>query len=528
MATAAAAVGLGILLALADAPHRALTPTTSTATSASSPGASLPLPTFSLAQVRAPVGRWPLPELATPERTSTPPTLATLTSYLYGDKPLYSLAPGAALTDWRITSPNQDNVAGYADATSVEPGGSIGFHIAGHRTPARIDIFRLGLGDGQHLLTIPGVRVARARLAPPLDPATGFVEMNWPETYRLEVPDDWQSGLYLAKLTADGSQSYIQFVVRPPKPVPLVVMIPALTYQAYDFWDGASLYNWSGRAAPARAYRVSFDRPYDTAYGLATLMRADFPLLVWLENHGYSPGYVTDVDIAQRPEYVTDARTVVIAGHAEYWTDSMREAFVTAESRGVGVAAFGANLAYWQVRLEPSSDGRPDRTLVCYKEVALDPLAASEPTRATVRFDQLPEPKYASEIFGADSAGIIQDAEPFVVTPWLETFAPFVDLSAGQALPALLGGEVDQLSDTTRGFALAQTTLNDVRGVQIAPTASVWVSPGGAHVFDAGTFTWAWGLDARYAAALPGFPAEPFAHLTAAILAWVGATPTAP
>jgi len=47
-------------------------------------------------------------------------------------------------------------------------------------------------------------------------------------------------------------------------------------------------------------------------------------------------------------------------------------------------------------------------------------------------------------------------------------------------------------------------------------------SPAGNRVFDAGTFDFSWGLDPRYAAALPGFPADAFTGLTARILAWLG------
>jgi len=415
-------------------------------------------------------------------------------------------------------------IAGYADATSATPGGSLGLHIAGTEATARIDVFRLGLGDGVHVLTVPSVRISPLRNPQP-DPSTGLNEMRWPTSYQLEIPDDWRSGLYVAKVTTNLGQSYIQFVVRPLTPVQFILMLPTLTYQAYNNYGGASLYNWRRRPDSSRGYAVSFDRPYDTESGLATFMRADFPLLVWLEDHGYAPGYVTDVDVAEHPEYVTQANSVVVVGHAEYWTSSMREAFVAAEARGVGVVAFGANLAFWQARLEPSSDGRPDRTLVCYKDGTLDPVAAAQPQLATVRFDQLPDPKFASDLFGANSAGITLELNPFVVTSALRDFAPESGLQSGQGLPALLGGEVDRVAESTHAIALMEASILNANGVPIAPTASAWVSPGGAHVFAAGTFTWAWGLDPRYAAALPGFPAAAFGRLTSQILAWANAWP---
>ena len=495
-------------------------------TQAPTPTAS-PSGTFSLSDLRAPPAPWPLPELASPPVPQSPPTLTALTSYLYGNKALLSFAQGAPTTDWRVAAPRQAAIAGYADSTSVEPGGSIGLHVAGTSATARADVFRLGLGDAKHVLTIPSIPVAPLRVRQP-DPTTGVDEMRWPTAYELDVPSGWRSGLYVVKLTASGGQSYLQFVVRPIEPIRFVVMIPTLTYQAYNSYGGVSLYHWAGRAASSRGYAVSFDRPYGTANGLATFMRADFPLLVWLENHGYAPGYVTDVDVAEHPEYVTGARTVVIAGHAEYWTRSMRAAFLAAERRGVGVVAFGANLAYWQVRLEPSSDGLLDRTVICYKDSLLDPVTSERPQLATTRFDQLPDPEYAHEIFGADYTGIVQQVHPFVVTIALLGFTAETGLEAGQELPGLLGGEVDQLADPAHGFSLMTASVVETGGVPIAPTASVWVSPGGAHVFDAGTFTWAWGLDPRYAAALPGLPADAFARLTSQILAWAGAWPEEP
>ena len=64
------------------------------------------------------------------------------------------------------------------------------------------------------------------------------------------------------------------------------------------------------------------------------------------------------------------------------------------------------------------------------------------------------------------------------------------------------------------------------QSVPIAAAAGLWINPSGGRVFDAGTFDFSWGLDPRYAAALPGFPATAFSQLTARILAWAGAEPT--
>lgn len=454
------------------------------------------------------------------------PTLAELSGFLYGNKPLLSVDPLAGPLDWRLSRPNPSAVTGYAGDVSVVPGGSIALHLAGSDRTARIDVFRLGVGDAQHLLTVLSVPVA-PMVVPPPAPSTGLDEMGWPVSYRLAIPQTWRSGVYLAKLTGPSGQSYVPFIVRPSKPTGLVVMLPTMTYQAYNSWDRASLYHWDGAPSggPARAYKVSFDRPFAWENGAGLLFRTELPLIVWLEDHGYSPGYITDVDLALDPAYATGARTFVVAGHAEYWTSSMRQAILAAEAKGVGVVAFGGNLAYWQVRLAPNAAGTPDRTIICYKDASLDPLARSKPQLATVQFAQLPTPEPASQLFGADYAGMVRDTLPLALTASVAAFAPEARLSGGQRFEALLGGEVDVLDRPTGGVAIARTSVPAIGRHPLTATASLWISPGGAKVFDAGTFSWSWGLDPRYAAALPGFPAERFSRLTAAILAWAGTLP---
>lgn len=496
--------------------------------SSSSPAPTpAPAPSATPGAFAAPSIRWPLadsdPGIAS---RGTHPTLAELSGYLYGDKALVSVASGVSADDWRLSRPSMSAVSGYADAVSVIPGGSLCLHLAGADRQARIDLFRIGARDDAHLLTVPAVPVA-PMVVPRPDPATGLDEMGWPCSYRLSVPMSWRSGVYLAKLSAARGQSYVLFIVRPPKPVPFVVMVPMLTFEAYNGWNGISLYHWdpSQPARPVRGYKVSLDRPFRTANGAALLFRTDFPLIVWLEDHGYEPGYVADSDIAAEPAYATGARTLVIAGHSEYWTRSMRDALVAAEDRGVGVVAFGGNLVYRQIRLEPDSRGVPDRTVVCYKETSLDPLARSQPQLTTIEFSKLPTPELAHQVLGADFAGITLQTSPLVLAPGIATFAPDIGLRAGQKLPALLGGELDQLTDTAHGLTLTETPIVNTAGQPVRPTASLWVGPGGADVFDAGTFAWTWGLDPRYASALPGFPADAFAHLTAEILAWAGAVP---
>ncbi len=465
-----------------------------------------------------------LPDDRTVPLTGPRPTLAVLLrEYQDGAPPLFR-DPSAGPLDWRLAAPS-DAVEGYAGATSVVAGGQLQLHLRSLGGPVRLDVFRVGRDDATYLELQAGIPAGAEPLARP-DPVTGLVEEHWPVSTTLVIPATWRSGVYLVKLTAaSGAQGYILFVVRPVTPAPVVVILPVMTYQAYNPFGGPDLYGWPHGPHPL-AYEVSFDRPYALEDGAGYLFRLDFPLIVWLEDHGYAPAYATDADVAADPSLVTGAKAVILSGHSEYWTAGMHDTFDAAAAAGVSILDFGANTAWWQARLGPDSAGITDRTIVEYKSAALDPLAGHDPQAATTRFTELPQPRPARDLLGEDYGGIVAGLGAMDLGPDIARFAPASGLGPGQKLPGLIGAEVDLASTQPGAFDLASTPVH-LRGRGDGQAgAAAWLAPRGAHVFDAGTFDWSWGLDPRYAAALPGFPATGFKELTAAILAWAGVVPT--
>ena len=449
------------------------------------------------------------------------PTLDELvTTYQYGEPPI-PVHAGARPDEWQLSAPDLHAVAGYARPTSIQPGGSVELHVRSVGSAVRLDVFRVGIDDARHVLTVASIPTSWQPDAAP-DPVTGRVEERWPVSYRLAVPAAWPSGFYLVKATLpDGRGSYIPFVVRAVAPAPLVVVVPILSYAAYNGFGGTDLYAWY-HGPRQHAVEASLDRPFEHGYGAGMLFRLDFPLWVWLEDHGYSPAYVTDLDIAADPTLVTRARTVVLSGHPEYWTRADRDALDAAQAAGVGILGMGANIGYWQVRLAPASDGTPDRTVVCWKSMTEDPIAASSPLDATGAFADKPIRRPVENLLGERYGGVVRRAIPMVMGPGITDLSPASGLRPGDRLPGLVGDEVDLASTDSGALLLGATPVQpEGRAAGIAG-ASAWVTPSGAHVFDAGTFDWSWGLDPRYAAALPGFPAASFSRLMADLLAWAG------
>src|SRR5947208_5622759 len=225
----------------------------------------------------------------------------------------------------------------------------------------------------------------------PTDATTGMIECNWAPAYTLATQTSWTSGIYVALLTnAQMYQNYIVFVVRDDSRVAaLLYQQPVTTYQAYNDYPydnatGKSLYGFNSYGARtvmgnASAAKVSFDRPYlGDGTGIDwgnSVFSWEISLVRWLERSGYDVTYSTDVDTHTDGNRLLSHRGILSAGHDEYWSGPMYDAFVAARDAGVNLAFFGANAVYWQVRFEPSSSGVPNRVLVCYKDAAIDPVA---------------------------------------------------------------------------------------------------------------------------------------------------------
>jgi hypothetical protein len=211
------------------------------------------------------------------------------------------------------------------------------------------------------------------------------VVADWPVTDTVRIPDDAVSGYYLARVVLTsgdpaGKAGTVPFVVRPPpaQRSRVLVQVPVNTWEAYNAWGGKSLYDFNSTDFH-RANHISFDRPYGaSAQGP---FEAEIQLVRFLEREGVDVSYQTDLDTHLDPSSLLAHRLVMTAGHDEYWTKEMRDAFDNGRDAGTNLAFMGSNVGYWQVRYE---DG--GRTIVGYKSTD-DPVA--DPALKTVQFRQL-------------------------------------------------------------------------------------------------------------------------------------------
>ena len=330
------------------------------------------------------------------------------------------------------------------------------------------------------------------------------------------MPPDWTTGIYLAKFTdANGKQTYAPFDVRGNSHSLYVAVTPDTTYAAYNDWGGYSLYQagedvaLNEAAKLPRAMRVSFDRPYTVDDGSSQVLAFEADAIHWLERQGYDLSYISDVDLHEKPAQLLDHRAFLSLGHDEYWTKEMRDGVEHARDSGVGLAFLGADADYWQMRFEPDSAGRPDRTIVCYKvltankDLAHDPIFGKDNTRVTSQWRDPILARPENALIGVMFSDLTHRQQGF---PW--TLSPLAKsalldgtgLRPGQPYGCgLVGYEWDRVfanGATPAGLQVlgASHTVDD-NNIPDSGNTTYYIAPSGAMVFATGSIYWTLALD---------------------------------
>lgn len=392
-------------------------------------------------------------------------------------------------------------IEGYASRTSVYPGESIDLMVStAPDSPFIVDIYRLGYyggTGGRHMLHLGPFEGKEQPL--PMETIERLRECKWEPSVSLKIPDNWISGVYLAKLTLDGSlrtQSYIIFVVKQKRKAEVLVQVSDLTWQAYNKWPGTnSIYD---DGTPEMWYtgpnvRVSFDRPYakycqivdaPLSCGSGEYLLWEFPLAYWLEAEGYDVTYCSNLDLHADPALLETCKVFISVGHDEYWTREMYQHATAARDAGVSLLFFSGNSIHHEI--------------ITY---------ANPTTEKTFRSFARKRPFLdEQELMGASTFGPGY-GDWTVVQPEHWVFRD-TGMKAGDSIPGLVGWEYHgmPLKEIANLEVLAHSDLvgkalePPKRGYGIPKTgdgkhaAVIYPGPRENWVFNAGTIWWAEGL----------------------------------
>ena len=364
-------------------------------------------------------------------------------------------------------------IKGYASATSVNKGESLSLYVSvnnGTDNLYAIGIYRLGYYQGvggRLMLRLPATGFAQgfAQAACPINPGPpagdGMVQCNWAVSYVLSVPQSWTSGVYVAKLQLKShaanvpDYNYIVFTVRDDaRRADIVYQQPVATYQAYNVYGGSSLYGcYVSTCTQGRpAYKESYDRPY-AVDGLSSLYSWEQPFIFWLEQQGYDVVYTTDLDTHTHGNRLLRSKIFLTAGHGEYWSRPMYDAVENARDAGISLMFLGGNTLYWQARFEQSPlSGTANRVIAVYRHSQLDPVA--DPSLKTINWRNLgrPEQSLLGLQWGNGKTYLSsQDLLPWIVTDPTHWAYAGTGLTAGQAIPGIIGQEWDSVYPDLHG-----------------------------------------------------------------------------
>ena len=214
-------------------------------------------------------------------------------------------------------------------------------------------------------------------------------DAGWAPSFSWLVPDDLESGVYAARLRADGVEDHVPFFVRPRRGAPTAevgVLMPTFTYLAYanervrstsegfkekrvfvdaesdprdEEWArfpefGISLYDthadgsgccYASARRPVLNLRPDY-RMWST--GAPRGLGADLHLIDWLTEKGYRHDIFTDGDLHEDGLGLLQGYRVLITGsHPEYWSGPMLDALRAYLDSGGRVMYLGGNGFYW-------------------------------------------------------------------------------------------------------------------------------------------------------------------------------------
>ncbi len=285
--------------------------------------------------------------------------------------------PGNPSSEW--DSFEDDSIEGFATDISVNAGQTINFKVKTSSNNWRVRIYRMGwyggLGARKVADIAPSVALPQNQPNPFVQTSTGLVDCgNWAVSASWAVPANAVSGVYVANFdrldTGVGNRTL--FVVRNDgRAADIMLQTSDTTMHAYNRWGGASLYWSEPQVAPAgRAYKVSYNRPFQINGNGNAFWDAEYSLVRWLERNGYDVTYTTDVDSERRGNELLNKKIFISSGHDEYWSAGQRANVEAARDAGVNLIFMAGNEVFWKTRWENSAAGAstPHRTLVCYKE----------------------------------------------------------------------------------------------------------------------------------------------------------------
>ena len=320
-------------------------------------------------------------------------------------------------------------IEGYLSSASATCGETVSLTTVGS-TKFQVEIYRMGYYKNT------GARLIRTLASPK----------------SIMVDSKMVPGQYLLKLRSlKRASTFVPLVITGSGANDLTFVSSVLTWQSYNQWGGESLYKGADGNRETAASVVSFDRPYD-GDGSGQFRYMEQPLITLMEKAGLDINYITDFEVDSNPEVFAQTRSIVLGGHSEYWTQSMRQHFENAVASGVNLIAFGGNTGYALTEIKARTiSGRTP-----YREIGKPEslLLGSQYFALAIRKDLISNNVWPFSVLGKDAQ--IKGIYGYEADTAMGTKGPGVQILARAAI-----------SPTEKGFVAMSTYYRAVSGAAV-------------------------------------------------------------
>ncbi|MGI8682885.1 MAG: N,N-dimethylformamidase beta subunit family domain-containing protein [Mycobacteriales bacterium] len=199
-------------------------------------------------------------------------------------------------------------------------------------------------------------------------------DCGWEVAFELTVPTDLGSGVYAAKLTAEGTDYHVPFFLRPKGRraiAPVLFLVPTNSYLAYANFrepfaaergvlglyhfhaDGSAVF-YSSALRPIVNLRPGVNFDILDKHGAPHQFNADLYLVDWLAAKGFEFDVATDEDLDREGAgLLGQYRTVLTGSHPEYWSGTMLDGLHAYLDNGGRLMYLGGNGLTWATTFDP-------------------------------------------------------------------------------------------------------------------------------------------------------------------------------
>ncbi|RAH14099.1 MAG: hypothetical protein CMB56_006635 [Methanobacteriota archaeon] len=285
--------------------------------------------------------------------------------------------------DWKIPRGKEANemLQGYLRPQYIKCGEQLSFHTSSKIDSCKfiIRIYRLGWYNGAGAKQVYRSSELSTKNHGFWTKDNGFNEennfsnhiegMDWPSSFKIQIPDNWISGIYIAKFSlthTDPSleKSYIHpFWICSPKNngIKIAVVNSLISSQCRNWWGGENAVSITDRSneifSDDKSIKtLSFNRPHYNPRG-GDALRWNYPLIKWLEKNNIDIAFHTDLELENDTSLLDNYTHIITSGPTRYWTEKIEDAYKNTVECGNHLIHLGSEAGQYIVRLEKDKQG---------------------------------------------------------------------------------------------------------------------------------------------------------------------------